>query len=117
VTIGGVPGVGHISATCNPASTAIKFVSEFTGGNLAVWEDFGGSDAAYQELANGGETPARTTGAADTSGEIVTYRLHRGQQSAPEVQTPKGTLTVTAFRNQDTIPDLCTFTVQGIVEP
>lgn len=117
VTLGAVPGVGHVSATCLPAATSIKFVSAFPGGNLAVWQDQGGSDATYHELANGGETPPATTSAADTSGDIVTYRLHRGQQSAPEIQTPKGTLTVTAVRDQDTIPDLCNFTLQGIVEP
>lgn len=116
-TIGEIPGVGHFEASCTPNSTFVQFVSEFNGGSLGVWQDYGPDDALYEEVPNGGSTSPQGTAAADIQGKLVTYRIHRAQQSAPEVRAPKATITVSLRRGTPTIPDLCNYTVQGIAEP
>ncbi len=116
-SLGTIPGVGHFEIECDAASMQMRFVSEFGGGNLAVIQDAGGADAVYEEIANGAGTTLITTGTVDAAADMVTYRIHRGQQAAPEVETPKATITVTARRGSDTIPDLCNYTVQGIAQP
>ena len=117
LTVGQIPGVGHFEFTCEVSSVGVRFRSEFGGGNLAVIQDFGGDDALYEEIGNGDATTSLGTSGADAAGDLITYRIHRGQQSAPEVRTPKATVTVTMRRGTPTIPDLCNYTVQGIAEP
>lgn len=117
VNLGLVPGVGRVQAQCSDTEMRIRYISDFSAGALAVWTDAGGGTATYEELANTAATGDTVVAAADSQGALVTYRLHRGQQSAPEIRTPKGTLTVSAVRSTPTIPDLCNFTVQGLVEP
>jgi len=116
-TIGEIPGVGHFEATCQASSVSVKFRSEFGGGDLAVIQDFGAGDALYEEIGNGAATSDLGTNGADGNADMITYRIHRGQQSAPEIQPPKATVTVTLRRGTPTIPDLCNYTVQGIAEP
>jgi hypothetical protein len=117
LSLGQIPGVGHFEIECDDPVMQMRFVSEFGGGNLAVIQDNGGADALYEEIANGAATTWLTTTTVDAAADIVTYRIHRGQQAAPEVETPKATITVTARRGSDTIPDLCNYTVQGIAQP
>lgn len=116
-SIGQIPGVGHFEVECDDPVMQMRFVSEFGGGALAVIQDTGGADVFYEEVANGAGSTWRTTTTVDGDADMVTYRIHRGQQSAPEVETPKATVTVTARRGSNTIPDLCNFTVQGIAQP
>lgn len=116
-SIGQIPGVGHFEVECDDPTMQMRFVSEFGGGALAVIQDIGGDDALYEEVANGAASAWRTTNTVDAAADIVTYRIHRGQQSAPEIETPKATITLTARRGSSTIPDLCNFTVQGIAQP
>jgi hypothetical protein len=116
LTIGEIPGVGHFEVTCENAATTSKFVSEFTGGDLAVIQDAGNSDALYQEIGNGEQTNGLGTGGADATADLLTYRIHRAQ-SAPEFETPKATIVVTLRRGTPTTPDLCNYTVQGIAQP
>ena len=116
-SIGSMPGIGHFSVVCGDPTMSIQFVSESNVGPLAVIQDAGGLDAAYFEVGNGQSTTAHNTTAVDGTAEMITYRIHRGQQSAPEVETPKATVTVTMRRGTNTIPDLCNYTVQGIVQP
>jgi hypothetical protein len=116
--IGQIPGVGHFEATCLANSVSVKFRSEFGGGNLAVIQELNDFDGAlYEEIGNGAATSDLGTGGADATAALITYRIHRGQQAAPEVETPKATVTVTLRRGTDTIPDLCNYTVQGIAQP
>lgn len=116
-SIGEIPGVGHFEATCSPSAVLVRFRSEFGGGALAVIQDSGQSDALYEEIANGAATSDLGTAGADATAAMITYRIHRGQQAAPEFPTPKATVTVTLRRGTPTIPDLCNYTVQGIAEP
>lgn len=117
LSIGEIPGVGHFEVECDGPVMQMRFVSEFGGGPLAVIQDTGGTDAFYEEVANGTGSTWRTTNTVDGAADMVTYRIHRGQQSAPEIETPKATVTLTARRGSSTIPDLCNFTVQGIAQP
>ena len=116
-TIGEIPGVGHFEATCSASAVSAKFISEFGGGSLAVWTDFGPDDALYEEIANGVATSAFGTGGADATGKLLTYRIHRARTSAPELETPKATVTLSLQRRTPTIPDACVYTVQGIAQP
>jgi uncharacterized protein YjbI with pentapeptide repeats len=114
-TIATMPGIGHFAVVCSASQTNVSFVND-SGITLLVWQDSGGSEANTFELTNGQSTTVATSASADTQGDLITYRIARGQQQAPEYLSPMATVIVTVERSTPTIPDLCDFVAHGFAQ-